>query len=1216
MTNEHQPQFEPLEERILLSASPIENETAIHASISVNEDKNTPAITITDLLVIDTSVDNYEDLIAELDKPGLEIQFINSNEDGVEQLSHILKNYSNLNSLHILSHGSAGQLSLGNSQLNSENLAEYEDAISQWSSSFAEGADILIYGCDLAGNVQGQNLVERLSELTGTDIAASDDITGFGGDVTLEHVVGSVEADVLVDQAAFDVAGVSLAPAITDTGSAPNITRTLTFTAADPANDFDDFLDAVNDANVSAIELVNNTGADLMIDFASTLTINRDLTITASGVNDTLFDGGDARRLFQVTAGDVTFENLTFQNANSGGADGGAIFVTGTTSALTVRNSDFISNNGRFGGSIYNSGTGATLVENSSFTDNTGVEGAAIYIINAGTGSTATVTSSVFTNNNTSNHGGAIVVAQDSTLIIQGSSTFTNNRSNLGGAIRAFDNAHIEVTGAAFNNNSATGQGGAIFGSTTGTTSSTMVTNSSFTGNTANNGGAIAESGASLVISGSTFTSNIASTDGGAITARQTVDVDIDTSTFTSNAATNRDGGAIKAFDTANVNIQTSTFDQNSASRLGGALNTLAAGVVIDIFTSTFSNNVTTAFANNDFTGSGSAIAVENISTAIDITNSTFTGNDAGNRGTIWLSNGADADLQNVTISGNTAGSASTAIYARNAASTLTIQNTILDGDAFQGTGSATLSSVVDNGFNFYTDDALVSLMTTSGAANLVTTEDLDLQPLADNGGPTQTLALGASSVAIEAGTGLAGDQRGLAVFGTQDVGAFELQTVLLDIEDEAAVYNSSTEILVSENGALSANIGAQATLTFQITSGNNADDTLFFNNGGGPTAGINVAGSNLRDGNSTIGTVSSRSVSNGAVLSVTFNSGATHEQVVRTIRAIQYDNSSGVTGTDTKTVTITATNLSGTLTATDTRTINHDSRPVITPSVTASAFSLAGGLITIDAGITVTDPEPFNLTAGITSTVTVISTSTGTFVTGDELAAVNNTGYTASYNSSTGVLTITATGTDSNVANYQAILRTITFDQSGSDRSDRTITYNATDGNVNANPATVQAGFDLDLDGVADIIDIDDDNDGIVDSRDDNFIVEDFNSPPTTPSSNFDNFATIYPTGASALSNSNGTVGYVHEDSFNTLPALNALPPAEGSGYGVFHSVGQFAQEVIAVDLTSRELSNGVDYTISLLSYQINATSPAPTIFKIQGLFKYLVFKKELILL
>jgi hypothetical protein len=56
---------------------------------------------------------------------------------------------------------------------------------------------------------------------------------------------------------------------------------------------------------------------------------------------------------------------------------------------------------------------------------------------------------------------------------------------------------------------------------------------------------------------------------------------------------------------------------------------------------------------------------------------------------------------------------------------------------------------------------------------------DAQLAALADNGGPTATMALPASSPAVDAGgaTGAPGtDQRGLPRVGMVDIGAFERQ--------------------------------------------------------------------------------------------------------------------------------------------------------------------------------------------------------------------------------------------------------------------------------------------------------------------------------------------------------------------------------------------------------------------------------------------------------
>jgi hypothetical protein len=76
----------------------------------------------------------------------------------------------------------------------------------------------------------------------------------------------------------------------------------------------------------------------------------------------------------------------------------------------------------------------------------------------------------------------------------------------------------------------------------------------------------------------------------------------------------------------------------------------------------------------------------------------------------------------------------------------------------------------------------------TAGANGNLVGVDPRLGPLADNGGPTLTHALLAGSPALGAGAnplGLTTDQRGLprTVFGRPDIGAFEVQTALLQFQ-------------------------------------------------------------------------------------------------------------------------------------------------------------------------------------------------------------------------------------------------------------------------------------------------------------------------------------------------------------------------------------------------------------------------------------------------
>lgn len=75
---------------------------------------------------------------------------------------------------------------------------EHANELSIISQSLSSNADILLYGCNFAEGNVGLAAVNTLSQLTGADIAASDDLTGngdLGGDWQLEVISGSIEAE-------------------------------------------------------------------------------------------------------------------------------------------------------------------------------------------------------------------------------------------------------------------------------------------------------------------------------------------------------------------------------------------------------------------------------------------------------------------------------------------------------------------------------------------------------------------------------------------------------------------------------------------------------------------------------------------------------------------------------------------------------------------------------------------------------------------------------------------------------------------------------------------------------------------------------------------------------------------------------------------------------------------------------------------------------------
>ncbi|HLL90813.1 MAG TPA: putative Ig domain-containing protein, partial [Tepidisphaeraceae bacterium] len=121
-------------------------------------------------------------------------------------------------------------------------------------------------------------------------------------------------------------------------------------------------------------------------------------------------------------------------------------------------------------------------------------------------------------------------------------------------------------------------------------------------------------------------------------------------------------------------------------------------------------------------------------------------------------------------------------------------------------------------------------------------------------------------------------------------------------------------------------------------------------------------------------------------------------------------------------------------------------------PSVVATGSTLGytenAAATAVDPGLTVADVDNANLTG---ATIEI----TGNYQSGEDvLAFTNANGITGSWNSATGVLTLSGTAT---VAQYQAALRSVTYANSSENPSTttRTVSFTVTDGSANSNTAT-----------------------------------------------------------------------------------------------------------------------------------------------------------------
>ena len=304
------------------------------------------------------------------------------------------------------------------------------------------------------------------------------------------------------------------------------------------------------------------------------------------------------------------------------------------------------------------------------------------------------------------------------------------------------------------------------------------VSDSSFIGNHSDSNAAATSAaigaGGPTTIAGSRFVLNSARASGGAVYLGDRGPATITGSTFTGNVADSDgngsgSGGALISSDEQGVSISSSTFTGNRAN-FGGAAFLSATPAPSSVDSSTFVSNVATGAA---FVSSGGGIFAQ-VNGSVSISNSTITGNTAATPDQFYGGGGLfvgskstanRATINDSTISGNVSASNGGGVLfypAVPGALPPTFTNTIISGNSApkgpdqQSSGAAI---PINLAFSVLGDPAGVA--PTQTGPNLIGV-DPKLGPLADNGGPTQTMALTPGSPAIDAGVSLAQtDQRG-----------------------------------------------------------------------------------------------------------------------------------------------------------------------------------------------------------------------------------------------------------------------------------------------------------------------------------------------------------------------------------------------------------------------------------------------------------------------
>lgn len=344
--------WEQLEERVLFDATGemdlaalVEGEgafdpeaTSVDSSeacvLATADSPLTSATPSRELVIVDTSVEGYQQFVDDIlgntenqnaASRDIEVVLLDADQNGVDTIAELLTNYGDIDAMHIVSHGTDAGVQLGNLWLTAANLSQHSENLANWGNALSSGGDLLFYGCDLGSSESGRQLVNSIGSLTGADVAASVDDTGYaprGGDWDLEYSLGEVQADVVFSaslQAEFQ--GL-LAPGPNVTLNVPSqvplgedVNFSVTFQNTGPSGDvgYGPFIDV----------LIPHLGEDGVYDNGSYTDTQDGLDVAASGAVTYL---GQA----------VNYEVITFADTN--GAGGPAIGVAEHPYAVAIQN--------------------------------------------------------------------------------------------------------------------------------------------------------------------------------------------------------------------------------------------------------------------------------------------------------------------------------------------------------------------------------------------------------------------------------------------------------------------------------------------------------------------------------------------------------------------------------------------------------------------------------------------------------------------------------------------------------------------------------------------------------------------------------------------------------------------------------------------------------------------------------------------------------------
>ncbi|MEG4558192.1 DUF4347 domain-containing protein, partial [Microcoleus sp. F6_C1] len=154
------------------------------------------------LAIVDSKVENYQEFLRGV-KPDTEVILLDRTRNGIEQIAEIAASRHSLNSIQIVAHGASASVEIGSTKLNIHNIETYSSQLQQWGKALKETGSILLLSCNTGAGKSGIKFIQKLSEITGANIAASNNLTGsaaLGGNWELEIATGEINTEIAFEK--------------------------------------------------------------------------------------------------------------------------------------------------------------------------------------------------------------------------------------------------------------------------------------------------------------------------------------------------------------------------------------------------------------------------------------------------------------------------------------------------------------------------------------------------------------------------------------------------------------------------------------------------------------------------------------------------------------------------------------------------------------------------------------------------------------------------------------------------------------------------------------------------------------------------------------------------------------------------------------------------------------------------------------------------------